>query len=195
MFANLLLHIEKFVALGEEEKAKLIQYLNHKKLKKKELLLKEGQVCTANYFISKGCMRMYYINNKGIEQTTHFAIENWWMADYHSLDRQIPSQFYIQVIETCEIILLERRIEEELLLKVPALERYFRLIFQKTVAASQLRIKYIDDFTGEERYRHFNSNFPEFVQRVPQYMLASYLGFTPEFLSKIRAKRQQPLIS
>jgi CRP/FNR family transcriptional regulator len=189
MFTNLLLHIEKFVMLGEEDKAILLQYIKHKKLKKKELLLKEGQVCTATYFVSKGCMRMYYVNNKGIEQTTHFAIENWWLADYQSLDKQAPSQFYIQAIEACDIILLERRTEEELFEKLPVLERYFRLIFQKAVAASQLKVKYIDDFTGEELYRHFSGRFPEFVQRVPQYMLASYLGFTPEFLSKIRAKK------
>ena len=189
MHLNLFAHIAKYVQLTNSEQEMLAQYTKPKKIKRKEHLLKDGQVCTANYFVSKGCLRMYYINEKGVEQTTAFAIENWWVADYGSLDRQKPSHFFIQAVEASEVIALDKRIENELFEKLPKLERYCRIIAQKALAASQLRIKYIYDFTGEERYKHFSKSFPEFVQRVPQYMLASYLGFTPEFLSKIRAKK------
>ncbi len=189
MPTSLLDHIARYIKLTNEEQTILPTFFKPKQLRKKEYLLKEGQVCNASYFVCKGCMRMYHINDKGVEQTTHFAIENWWLADYMSLDRQTPSIFNIQAVEACEILVLEKRQEEALFTRLPKMERYFRIVFQKATAASQLRIKYLYDFTGEERYHHFHNSFPQFVQRIPQYMLASYLGFTAEFLSKIRAKK------
>lgn len=180
-------HMERFITLNEEDKNILSSILMHSELKKKEVLLKEGKTCNTNYFIVKGCMRLYYINDKGVEQIVQFGIDNWWLTDYISYLSHKPSQFYIQTVEATTLICWHRDKEEELYLKIPALERYFRLILQRSVAASQQRLKYLYDFTGEERYHHFNNSFPEFVQRIPQYMLASYLGFTPEFLSKIRA--------
>ena len=114
-------------------------------------------------------------------------MENWWITDFMSFDQQSSSHFFIQSIENTELVSITHSELELLLKKVPQLERYFRLVVQRSYAASQLRIKYLFSQSGEERYHHFNSSFPEFVQRVPQYMLSSYLGFTPEFLSKIRA--------
>jgi len=134
---------------------------------------------------------MYYINDNGVEQILHFGIENWWISDYSSMDRQMPSEFYLQAIEASEVAVLKKSVQEELLAKVPKLERYFRAIFQRAYAASQMRVKYIYTLTREERYHHFTNSFPGFVQRIPQYMLASYLGFTPEFLSKLRARKEK----
>ena len=189
MYSNLLTHINRFVKLSAEEEDMLSSYLNLAVLKKKEYLLEEGKICTANYFIQKGCFRTYFINEKGTEQILQFGIENWWITDYTSLESQSPSNFFIQAIENAEIVVLEKNIQEILFQKIPKLERYFRIILQKSYSASQLRIKYIFSLSGEERYHHFNNSFPEFVQRIPQYMLASYLGFSPEFLSKIRANK------
>ena len=186
---NLFLHIKKFVPLTQLEEGILQSYFKSKSVKKKEHLLKEGQKCTANYFILKGCLRMYYITETGTEQIVQFAIDNWWLTDYSSLDSGKPSQFNIQAVENTEVAILDNEIQEELFKKIPALERYFRIILQKAYAASVMRLRYIFTQSGEERFHHFNNSFPEFVQRVPQYMLASYLGFTPEFLSKIRAKK------
>ena len=132
-------------------------------------------------------MRGYFINEKGGEQTSQFALENWWITDFMAFDQQRASHFFVQAVEDSDVISLTRNGQDILLSKVPQLERYFRLVVQRSYAASQLRIKYLFSQSGEERYKHFNESFPEFVQRVPQYMLASYLGFTPEFLSKIRA--------
>jgi CRP-like cAMP-binding protein len=132
---------------------------------------------------------MFYINEKGIEQTTQFAIENWWMADYMSFGSQTPSSFYIQAVENSDILSIDFHAQEKLLEEFPQLERYFRIIFQRAYASSQLRIKYLYDFSKEELYDHFNTHFPDFVQRIPQYMLASYLGFTPEYLSELRKKK------
>jgi CRP-like cAMP-binding protein len=186
---NLLVHIRKFVSFSKEEEEILLPYLKLKILKKKDYLLKEGQTCMANHFVVKGCLRMFYITEEGNEQMIQFAIDNWWMTDYMSFDSQKQSQFNIQAVENSEIILLEKKTLEELFTKLPKLERYFRIIVQKAYAASVIRLKYIFTQSGEERFHHFNKNFPEFVQRVPQYMLASYLGFSAEFLSKIRAKK------
>ncbi len=182
-------HINKFIDLTAEEQEILASLLKSYSYKKKAFLHEAGETCRANYFVVKGCLRLYFIDIKGAEQTTQFAIENWWISDLTSFLFQKQSDFYIQAAESTEVIAIERRHYDDLFDKLPKLEKYFRLIFQKLHQASQIRIKYLYSQTAEERYTNFNKLFPEFVQRVPQYMLASYLGFTPEFLSKIRAKK------
>ncbi|WP_277229315.1 Crp/Fnr family transcriptional regulator [Hymenobacter sp. YC55] len=184
----MLAHIARYVTLTTADADLLQTYLRQQTIARKDYLLTEGQVCTANYFVLRGCLRTYLVNEKGSEQTIQFGIENWWLTDYASLDLQTPSQFFIQAVETTEVVVFDKRVQEEVLSQLPQLERYFRILLQKSAAAALFRIKFLFSLSGEARYRHFNSAFPGFVQRVPQYMLASYLGFTPEFLSKIRAK-------
>ena len=187
---NLIAHINKFVKLDEHEAALVCEAVSLVEVRKKKFILKADEICRANYFVSKGCMRLYFINRNGQEQITQFGLENWWITDYTSFETGQPSIYYLQAIEDSELISLSKKAMEELLLKVPRLERYFRIIFQKVHTASMRRFEYQRDQTDEERYRHFVSLFPGFVQRIPQYMLASYLGFTPQFLSKIRGKRE-----
>ena len=187
-YAPLLAHIARYVALAPAEAELLQTYLTRQTIGRKEHLLTEGQVCTANYFVLRGCLRTYLGNEKGSEQTILFGIENWWLTDYASLDMQTPSQFFIQAVETTEVVVFDKRVQEEVLSRLPQLERYFRILLQKSAAAALFRIKFLFRLSGEALYRHFNSAFPGFVQRVPQYMLASDLGFTPEVLSKIRTK-------
>ncbi|RDC56727.1 Crp/Fnr family transcriptional regulator [Pedobacter chinensis] len=189
MYSALYNHINRFIDLSNDEQEILASLLKSFSFKKKAFLHEAGETCRANYFVVKGCLRLYFIDIKGAEQTTQFAIENWWISDLTSFIFQKPSDFYIQAAEATEVIIIERRNYDELFEQLPKMEKYFRLIFQKLHQASQMRIKYLYSQTAEERYTSFNSLFPEFVQRVPQYMLASYLGFTPEFLSKIRAKK------
>jgi CRP/FNR family transcriptional regulator len=186
---TLLTHIRKFVSLTEEEAGLLADSVKYLTLEKKQFLLEPGKVCRANYFVVKGCMRLFFVNHKGKEQITQFAIENWWITDYDSLQSGEGSGYYIQALENAEVIALEKKRIEPLFARIPVLERYFRIVLQRAHAASLRRVEYIYRLTDEERYTHFNTLFPEFVQRVPQYMLASYLGFTPEFLSKIRGKK------
>ncbi|MGV3540028.1 MAG: Crp/Fnr family transcriptional regulator [Rufibacter sp.] len=100
----------------------------------------------------------------------------------------MPTQFCIQAVEASEVLVLEHAAQEALLKNVPKMERHFRCIYQRAFAASQMRIKYLYDYSREELYHHFHQHFPEFVQRVPQYLLASFLGITPEYLSEIRGK-------
>lgn len=189
MFQQLYDHINRFIDLTTAEQEILSTMIKSFSVKKKSFLLEQGQTCRANYFVVKGCLRLYFIDIKGAEQTTQFAIENWWISDLTSFLFQKPTDFYIQAAETTTVIAIEHHHYEELFTRLPKLEKYFRLIYQKLHQASQIRIKYLYSQTGEERYVNFNKLFPDFVQRIPQYMLASYLGFTPEFLSKIRAKK------
>jgi CRP-like cAMP-binding protein len=186
---NLTNHIQKFVELTEADVELINSVVTVKQVKKKTYLLEPNHVCRELYFVSKGCLRSYFLNKKLNEQITQFAIENWWMSDYYSLENEKPSSYYIQAVENSEIISIHKNKLEELFKKTPRLERYFRIVQQRAFTAAQKRIEYIYAFSDEERYRHFSSLYPTFIQRIPQYMLASYLGFTPQFMSKIRAKK------
>ncbi len=189
MLDPLLKHINRYVVLDPAEEERIRQHVQVSDIKNRELILVSGQVCKANYFVMKGCFRMYTNTDSGTEQIVQFGIDNWWITDYTSYDSQKPTSFNIQALESGTIAILERQAQDQLFIEVPKLERYFRLVLQRAYAATLMRVHFIFSQSGEERYRHFNALFPDFVQRIPQYMLASYLGFTPEFLSKIRAKK------
>lgn len=188
--APLIAHIRKFVSLDEQEAALLAGMTRYRKIKKKELLLREQQVCTANYFVLRGCLRMYFIRDDGVEQITQFAIENWWITDFQSLDWQQASRFYIQSIEPAELAVLDRDTIPVLCDRLPQIDRYLRLVVQRAFAAAQQHRFFLHADTSEERYLRFTTSFPQFIQRIPQYMVASYLGFTPEFISKLKGRRK-----
>jgi CRP/FNR family transcriptional regulator len=189
MFTQQIVHIQRFVSINDAEADLIRSKLTAKTVKKKDFLLMPGKVCRANYFVSKGLLRLYFINKKETEQITHFGLEGWWVTDFDSLETQKPSRFYIQALEDTEVMAWTTELQAELTQAIPQLETYFRKILQRAYAASQRRIEFMHNNSDEERYRNFSTMFPGFVQRVPQYMLASYLGFTPQFLSKIRGKK------
>ena len=137
MHTGLIAHIKKYINLTDGEIIILNQYTRQLEIKKKANLLKEGQVCRTNYFVVKGCLRLFFIDEKGVEQTTQFAIENWWITDYHSFCNQLPSQFYIQAVENATVISFGKALQEELFVKIPQLERYFRRILEISYGASQ----------------------------------------------------------
>lgn len=184
----LIAHIRRFVPVDETAAAQLSAAVRHISLRKKELLLSEGQVCRRHFFVVKGCLRLFFVDEKGTEQTTHFAIEDWWMSEYGSLERGTPSVFCIQAVEATEVLSLDAQAQEALLEKVPAFSLYYAKMLHRAYGASQLRVRLMKEQSREALYRHFSAAFPEFVQRIPQYMLASYLGFTPEYLSEIRKR-------
>ena len=189
MSENLKDHIEKFVNISEQDHAEILTYFKVIEAPKKKTLLAEGKICMFNYFVIKGCLRMFFINEKGVEQTIQFALENWWLADYTSFSSQKPSGFFIQTVEKSEILALDFLSKEKMLQQFPHMEKYFRLVHQRAHAAYQFRIKSLYSVSREELYHQFNKLYPEFVQRIPQYLLASFLGFTPEYLSEIRRKK------
>ena len=132
---------------------------------------------------------MFFIKGLTAEQITQFALENWWISDFFSFTDNKPSAYFIQTVEKSEVSSIDTFSFEAILKELPQLEHYFRIIMQRAVAASQLRIKYMYELSKEEFYTHFCASFPEFVQRVPQYMIASYLGLTPEYVSELRKKK------
>lgn len=182
-------HLDKFVSINDAEFEEILSFFEVKLVRKKENLLEAGQLCKEHFFVLKGILRKFFINKKGSEQTTEFAIETWWMTDNMAYERQQKTEFYIQAVETCEILVISQSNQTELLQRFPVLERYFRFIYQRAYAAAEMRIKYIFSYAKDEFYFHLLENYPEFVQRVPQYLIASYLGFTPEYLSEIRKKK------
>ncbi|WP_446786633.1 Crp/Fnr family transcriptional regulator [Macellibacteroides fermentans] len=139
--------------------------------------------------MEKGCLRMYFINDKAVEQIVQFAIDGWWISDLKSFNNNTPSDYYIQTVENSRVTLINTDNLDQLLNELPKLERYFRIIMQKGFAAAQLKAKLMYEMSKENFYNHFCSSFPEFVQRVPQYMIASYLGLTPEYVSELRKKK------
>ncbi|MCW3107439.1 MAG: cyclic nucleotide-binding protein [Segetibacter sp.] len=183
-------HIEKFTGINEREFSDILAFFRIEHVRKKKNLLVEGQVCKSHYFVVSGCLRKFFVNEKGIEQTTEFAIENWWITDNIAYERRLPTEFYIQAVENSEVLSIDYNSQEKLLMEFPKMERYFRFIYQRAYAAAQMRIKYLYEFSKEDFYHHLNERYPEFVQRIPQYLVASYLGFTPEYLSEIRSKNR-----
>jgi CRP-like cAMP-binding protein len=191
MLETLFDHISRYVELSEGDKQLLSDRLSIRDVRKKTHILSAGEICQANYFVLKGCFRMYFVKESGQEHTIQFGLENWWITDFASLENRRPTNLFIQAVEPSQIAIMTRENQEVLFGEIPQLERYFRLIAQRAFSASLLRIQYLFELSVESRYEQFNRLFPEFVQRIPQYMLASFLGFTPEVLSKIRAKRSR----
>lgn len=185
---HLIAHINKFCPIDSEKLHLLEPFFTHRIYKKKELLLHEGHRCYEKFFIIKGCVNLFYLRQNGIEQTVDFAIENWWISDFMAFQNSSVAQFSIRAVERTEILCITADRQRELLKAVPEMNEYFHLLFQRSYAAAQIRLRLLYEFSKEELYRHFSEHFPDFMQRVPQYLLASFLGFTPEYLSEIRKK-------
>lgn len=188
MLHQLKKHINKFITVSDNELDDIISYFQIQTFRKKENLLTQGETCKANYFVLNGILRKFFINQKGVEQTTEFAIENWWMTESFSYLNQSSTEFYIQAVENTELLVLHIDAHDKMLEQHPVMEKYFRCVYQKGYAMVQMRLKFQYEYSREELYHLFSRSQPEFIQRVPQYLIASYLGFTPEYLSEIRKK-------
>lgn len=163
-------------------------FFDARNFKKKELLLQEGQRCHEKFFIVKGCVHLFYLRQNGVEQTIDFALENWWTSDFMAFQDGATAQFSIRAIEATEVLAISATRQREMLSAIPELNEYFHLVFQRAYAASQMRIRKTYEMSKEDLYQDFSSKYPAFLQRVPQYLMASFLGFTPEYLSEIRKK-------
>lgn len=183
-------HLNQYTEVKSQEFQKILSYFEPRCFHKKEIIAEAGRKCQHHYYVLTGCLQMFFINEKGSEQTVQFAIENWWMTDYLAFHKQCVSDFYIQAIEATQLLVISHTQQEQLLTQFPQLERYFRIIHQISYGAALMRIKYSYNFSKEGIYFHFTQHFPEFAQRVPQYLIASFLGLTPEYVSEIRKKKR-----
>lgn len=188
MFELINKNVTKSVTFSQEELKIFNSLLKQKTVSKKTFLLQEGEVCNFEAFIVKGCVRTYYIDANGFEVILQFGIEQWWVSDIASFHEQSPSKLFIETLEDCELLYLTPETKEELLFKVPKFERVFRMMIQRNLSATQNRLINNIAKPAQERYLEFIAKYPTIPQRVPQHYIASFLGISPEFLSKIRAK-------
>jgi CRP-like cAMP-binding protein len=188
MYELLYQKITAIISISDEEFEFCKTLFLPKKLRKRQYLLQEGDVCKYNAFVSKGLLRSYTVDNKGTEHILQFAFEGWWIGDIYSFLTGKPSSFNIEALEECELLLLTKTSMDILLEKLPAFERYFRILIQNNLIATQKRLMGTLSETAEEKYTNLMNNFPGCLQRVPQHMIASYLGITRETLSRIRGQ-------
>ncbi len=183
-------HLEKFISVSDEEFEAILEYFKIIRVSKKEILQQEGKICRSQYFVLSGCLRKFLINEKGVEVTTEFALETWWLSDNRAFEFQTEALFSIQAVENSEILSIDSQSLEKLYRDFPIMERYFRYVYQRAFAAYQMRLKYLYTMSKEDYFFHFYDLYPGFVQRIPQYLLASFLGLTPEYLSELRKKKR-----
>jgi len=187
MFELLFQKFDEKISLTEKERQLSRSFFIAKKIRKRQYLLQEGDVCKYVAFVEKGLLRSYTISDKGVEQIVQFAFEGWWISDQLSFLTGEPSQYNIDALEDSELLLLTKQAEEEMLERIPKFERYFRILLQNSLIATQKRLVNSLSLSAEERYNDLVKACPETLpQRIPQHMLASFLGITPETLSRIR---------
>ncbi|MBI2275143.1 MAG: Crp/Fnr family transcriptional regulator [Bacteroidetes bacterium] len=185
----LISHFRKTVSLNEMEIAEILPRLDIVSVDKKKFLLQPGQVSRHMRFVASGCMRSFYVDENNQEHTLQLGIENWWINDLYSYLSQQPSRMFLQAVENTVLIQISKNNLEELFRLVPAISDFFRIKIQAAYVALQERTIENMSVDAYERYTRFRSDYRDIEQRVPQYIIASYLGVTPEFLSHLRKKQ------
>ena len=179
-------YINRYVQLSAEERELFSQFLRRQEFDKKALLLQEGQVCRHQYFLLEGLVRTYYLDSNGNERITQFGKEHWWVTDMESFIHESPARVSIQALEKTTALLIAKDQLEEAYRAVPKVERLFRKIAERWLIAQQRHSRFYMKASSKDRYDGLVAAIPNFVQRVPQYMIASYLDITPEYLSELR---------
>ncbi|WP_103071751.1 Crp/Fnr family transcriptional regulator [Aquimarina sediminis] len=188
---QLLVNISKHIQLSPEEIKQFDTFWTEKTLEKGEYLLRNGETCRTDNYIISGALKAFYINSKsGREEILYFAIDDWWASDIDSFQKQKPSNYNIQALEKTELLQISRYSFEKMLEQIPKLERYFRVILESYVGSLQRRIIHNNVHDAEQRYLEFIEKYPKITDKVPQYLIASYLGISAEFLSRIRQKQK-----
>ena len=188
MYELLMRNFAMHVSLDEEEADYVQSVLQHKIIPKNSVLLKSGDTCRSIYFVNKGCLRIFNTDDNGDEHNISFFPEFWWAADISSFSTQTPAFYTISALEDSAVFRLDYTAFEKLLVTVPKMERFFRILVQNGFHLYQLRITSNLSKTAEERYEEFQKQYPGLEQRIPQKHIASYVGITPVFLSKVRKK-------
>lgn len=191
MFELFFTHINQKVSLTAAEQNEVKTYFTPKKLRRKQYLLQEGEVCRYLAFVEKGVLRSYNVDAKGVEHMIHFALEGWWMADTYSFLSGEPSNYNIDALEDSELLMITLEGFEQMMVQVPRMERYFRILFQNNIISKERRLISSISYSAEEKYIRLAESDPQLMQRIPLHLIASYLGITPETLSRIRKNLSQ----
>jgi CRP-like cAMP-binding protein len=180
--------LSRYIQLDENEAAHFLSLLEPRQIARRKFLLLDGDVCRHFSLVTEGCLMNYYTDENGFAHVLQFATHMWWTADLQSLMNETPALFSIQALVNSEVLMLPRPQLDQLFVDIPKFERYFRIIFQNALMAHQQRIIQNIAFPAEERYLQFREKYPHLERMVPQKYIASYLGVTPEFLSKVRRR-------
>ncbi len=189
MTNKIIAYINKFVSLTEEENDIFISSFKETNVKKRQFIVQPDFTAKYRNYVLEGTFRAYVIAEEGQDHTIAFAIEDWWITDYNSYIFQKPATMFVVALEDSIILQIEYEKEQELKRSNHKFETFFRIMAERSFAFQQRRMISQLTQTAEERYENFMSKYPQVAQKVPQYALASYLGMTTEFLSKIRNKR------
>ena len=186
MYEQLILNIQNKVSLSGEEAELIKKFFTPKKTRKRQYLLNAGDVCRYITFVEKGILRSFSVDENGHEHVMHFAAEGWWTSDMNSFFSGDAAVFNIEALEDSELLQLSKQAMEDMMVRIPQMERYFRLLMQNNIVSLQRRIIASVAYSAEEKYLKLMEISPDIINRVPQQYIASYLGITPETLSRIR---------
>lgn len=186
--ALILKNIAQHVILTPEEQELFLSKIEVHHYKAKTILLNSGAICKHSYFVNSGILRSFNINDNIVEHVLTFACEGWWIGDMYSLLSQKPGNLFIEVLEDAEVVLLSKENQELLYREIPKLERFFRILTENSLVANQDRLMDNLSLTAEERFEKFCKKYPTLIQKIAQKQIASYLGVTPEFFSKMKSK-------
>lgn len=184
----ILKNISRFIDLNQEEQDLYISLLTVKKLKKKEFLLRQGEIARYDYFTTKGCLKIYKIDENGSEHISMFAVKDWWSGDMASFITQQPANYFIQALEDSEVLQMSKENFDKLFERIPKFERFYRILYQRSLVSYIQQSDQNISLNAEERYLKFIKKYPSLIHSVSQKNIAAYLGVTPEFLSLLRKK-------
>jgi CRP-like cAMP-binding protein len=187
-FKGILATIEKHITLDDVERAVLLSSIESRLVKAGEIIARSGEQSQYFIYVNMGCLMTYFTDSEGVERVLQFATASWWTGDLDSFSKHTKSCYTTRALIDTEVFLIPEKAFETLLEKVPKLEKYFRILFQNSLVAHGRRITEINSYSAEERYESFRQRYPTLEQFVPQKYIASYLGVTPEFLSKVRRR-------
>lgn len=186
--AQILDNISKIVTLTPEERALLLSKIETRNYKAKTILLNADEICKYSYFVNSGLLRSFNINDNIVEHVLSFACQGWWIGDMYSFLSQKPGNLFIEVLEDAEVVLLSKENQEILYKEIPKLERFFRILTENSLVANQERLMDNLSLTAEERFEKFCKKYPTLIQKISQKHIASYIGVTPEFFSKMKSQ-------
>jgi len=186
MHREILKHISATISLTKEEAQEFVGILSEKKLIKKEFLIQPGQQVNSEYYVVKGCLQAYYLNESGDKHIIQFALEDWWISDFEAFFGNRKAQLYVEAIEDCNLLEIHKDSLETLYKRIPKFERFFRIKTTNAFVALRSRILSSLQKSNKERYMEFCESYPELESRVPNYHIANYLGIKAESLSRIR---------
>ena len=187
-FMPLFDYIERksLVPLSDDDRNLIMAKLKPKKLRKRQFFLQEGDVCKYMGFIVKGATRMFAVDDRGHEHILHFGLEDWWVGDYESFHLLTPSKYYVEALEDVDMILITSEQLQDLARTITAIAAMLESLNRGAAIAYNKRMHAAISLTAEERYEDLVKTYPHFLQRFPQNLIASYLGISPETLSRIR---------